>query len=173
MLNDILTLDQQWPSTDQTFHQFRDLYTEFDFHWIMRGFHGAFATGVASQQGTLPFQMPGSVPLFGLAWAPIIETRFLELAISLLDFSPWIPLGTFSILHLTTNQYLLQIRWFLSKKNCVLNDADSSWAPGRTFGLQVSVNVYHGALLSVPQWQCISSFVFYFLLLYFTFLRYS
>ena len=39
--------------TDQTFHQFYDLYTELDLHRIMSGFHGAFATGVASQQGTL------------------------------------------------------------------------------------------------------------------------
>ena len=52
MLNDILTLDQQWP-TNQTFHQFHDLYTELDLHRILSGFHGAFATGVASQQGTL------------------------------------------------------------------------------------------------------------------------
>ena len=40
-------------------------------------------------------------------------------------------------------------------------DADSSWAPGLTSGLQGSVNVNRGALLLVPQWQCISSFVFY------------
>ena len=39
--------------TDQTFHQFHDLYTELDLHRIMSGFHGAFATGVASQHGTL------------------------------------------------------------------------------------------------------------------------
>ena len=39
--------------TDQTFHQFHDLYTELDLHRIMSGFHGAFTTGVASQQGTL------------------------------------------------------------------------------------------------------------------------
>ena len=39
--------------TDQTFHQFHDLYTELVLHRIMSGFHGAFATGVASQQGTL------------------------------------------------------------------------------------------------------------------------
>ena len=39
--------------TDQTFHQFHDLYTELDLHRIMSGFHGAFAKGVASQQGTL------------------------------------------------------------------------------------------------------------------------
>ena len=34
----------------------------------------------------------------GLANAPIVETKFLELTMSLLDFSPRIPLGTFSIL---------------------------------------------------------------------------
>ena len=39
--------------TDQTFHPFHYLYTELDLHRIMSGFHGAFATGVASQQGTL------------------------------------------------------------------------------------------------------------------------
>ena len=37
-------------------------------------------------------------PIVGLACAPIVETRFLELAMSLLDFSPRILHGTFSIL---------------------------------------------------------------------------
>ena len=37
-------------------------------------------------------------PIVGLACAPIVETRCLKLAMSLLDFSPRIPLGTFSIL---------------------------------------------------------------------------
>ena len=32
-----------------------------------------------------------------LLMRPIVETKFLELAMSLLDFSPRIPLGTFSI----------------------------------------------------------------------------
>ena len=40
-------------------------------------------------------------------------------------------------------------------------DADSSRAPGLTSGLQGSVNVHRGVLLLVPQWQCISSVVFY------------
>ena len=40
-------------------------------------------------------------------------------------------------------------------------DADSSRAPGLTSGLQGFVNVHRGALLLVPKWQCISSFVFY------------
>ena len=42
-------------------------------------------------------------------------------------------------------------------------DADSFRAPGLTSGLQGSVNVHRGAYLLVPQWQCISSFVFYIL----------
>ena len=46
----------------------------------------------------LPFRTPGPVPHLGLANAPIVETKFLQLAMSLLDFSPRIPLGTFSIL---------------------------------------------------------------------------
>ena len=37
-------------------------------------------------------------PILGLANAPIVETKFLEVAMSLLDFSPRIPFGTFSIL---------------------------------------------------------------------------
>ena len=40
-------------------------------------------------------------------------------------------------------------------------NADSSWAPGLTSGLQGSANVNRGALLLVPQWRRISSFVFY------------
>ena len=43
-------------------------------------------------------------PFLGLACAEIVESRFLELAMSSLDFSPWIPLGTFSILHYTKGQ---------------------------------------------------------------------
>ena len=46
-------------------------------------------------------------PIVGLACAPIVETRFLELAMSLLDFSPRIPLGlgTFSILLESANKF--------------------------------------------------------------------
>ena len=45
-------------------------------------------------------------PIVGLACASIVETRFLELAMSLLDFSPRIPLGTFSILLYSRKAYL-------------------------------------------------------------------
>ena len=40
-------------------------------------------------------------------------------------------------------------------------DTDYSQAPGLTSGLQRSVNNHCGALLLEPQWRCISSFVFY------------
>ena len=49
-------------------------------------------------------------PFLGLAYAPVVETRFPELALSLLDFSPWIPLGTFSIL------FNYKLRWLKGGK---------------------------------------------------------
>ena len=48
-------------------------------------------------------------PILGLASAPIVETKFLELAMSLLDFSHRIPLGTFSILLLISISNLKEI----------------------------------------------------------------
>ena len=55
-------------------------------------------------------------PILGLANAPIVETKFLELAMSLLDFSPRIPLGTFSILlcdmiERLTNYFCNSLHW--------------------------------------------------------------
>ena len=52
-------------------------------------------------------------------------------------------------------------RAFMAGAASQAGDADSSRAPGLTSGLQGSVNVHRGTLLLVPQWQCISSFVFY------------
>ena len=52
-------------------------------------------------------------------------------------------------------------RAFMASAASQAGDADSPRAPGLTSGLQGSVNVHRGALLLVPQWQCISSFVFY------------
>ena len=50
-------------------------------------------------------------PFLGLVSVPIVETRFFELAMYLLDFSPWIPLSTFSILlyHRMPSAFFLQI----------------------------------------------------------------
>ena len=52
-------------------------------------------------------------PIVGLACAPIVQIRFLELAMSLLDFSPRIPLGTFSILPETSIPYLIRHASFI------------------------------------------------------------
>ena len=57
------------------------------------------------ERGLITFVWSQSIPswvikalVWRLASAPIVETKFIELAMSLLDFSPRIPLGTFSIL---------------------------------------------------------------------------
>ena len=52
-------------------------------------------------------------------------------------------------------------RAFMAGAASQAGDADSSRAHGLTSGLQGSMNVHRGALLLVPQWPCISSFVFY------------
>ena len=52
-------------------------------------------------------------------------------------------------------------RAFMAGAASQAGDADSSRVPGLTSGLQGSVNAHRGALLLVPQWQCISYFVFY------------
>ena len=54
-------------------------------------------------------------------------------------------------------------RAFMAGAASQAGDTDSSRAPGLTSGLQGSVNIHRGDLLLVPQWQCISSFVFYYL----------
>ena len=83
--------------TNQTFHQFHDLDTELDLHrlWVVSIEH-LQRVWLASRE-RLPFGHLVPSPIVGLANAPIVETRFLELAMSLLDFSPRIPLGSLSI----------------------------------------------------------------------------
>ena len=55
-------------------------------------------------------------------------------------------------------------RAFMAGAASQAGDADSSRAPGPTSVIQGSVNVHRGALLLVPQLRCISSFVFYIVL---------
>ena len=50
-------------------------------------------------------------PIVGLTCAPIVETRFLELAMSLLDFSPRTSLGTFLILPLICSLLAFESAW--------------------------------------------------------------
>ena len=51
--------------------------------------------------------------ILGLVYAPIVETSFPELAVSFLDFSPSIPLGTSSILFLFFFTILIQKYYIL------------------------------------------------------------
>ena len=63
--------------TDQTFHQWHELDTKLDLHWILNDFHGSFATGVSCQQGTLTPQDTWSRPLMGgLYIFPLLRQAF-------------------------------------------------------------------------------------------------
>ena len=53
------------------------------------------------------------------------------------------------------------LRYFLLSRLLSRLSDSSKVVINFTSGLQGSVNIHRGALLLVPQWQCISSFVFY------------
>ena len=100
MLNDILILDQQWLPNQSDF-------PPISWHWhqdwpspIMSGFHEAFATGVACQQGTLT--LPDTwfrPPFWDLLMIQLLRPDFPNLHCLYSTFHlEWIPLGTFSIL---------------------------------------------------------------------------
>ena len=77
------------PDFLQTFHKFHNLDTGLDLRRLTSGFHEAFATGAASPAGNVyPSGHLVPFPFWGLAYAPIVETNFTELAVSFLDFSP-------------------------------------------------------------------------------------
>ena len=65
-----------------------------------------------------------------------------------------------SVIQIKLNTFVVS-RAFMAGAASQAGDADSSRAPGFTSDLQGFENVHRGALLLVPQWQCISSFVFY------------
>ena len=93
ILNDILTLDQQWLPNQSAFPPMSWPWYRAWLSpelWVVSMEHLQRAWHASRER--LPCRTPGSVPLFlGVACAPIVETRFLELAMCLLDFSPRIP----------------------------------------------------------------------------------
>ena len=101
MLNDILILDQQWLPDQSDIPPISwpwdRLWPSPNYEWFPWSICNrcGMPAGNAYPSGHL---VPS--PILGLAYAPIVETKFLELAMSLLDFSPRMPLGTFSILPL-------------------------------------------------------------------------
>ena len=76
-------------------------FLEFCFvmlYFLARPFYIHSSRFTVHSRERLHFRTPGSVLILGLANASIFETKFLELAMPLLDFSSRIPLDTFSIL---------------------------------------------------------------------------
>ena len=99
MLNDILTLDQQWLPNQSDFPPMSWPWYRLWPSPIYEWFPWSICNGCGMPAGNAyPSGHLVPSPIFGLANAPIVETKSLELAMSLLDFSPRIPLGTFSIL---------------------------------------------------------------------------
>ena len=115
MLNDSLILDQQWLPNQSDFPPISwplyRLWPSPNYEWfpwiICNGF--GMPAGNAYPSGHL---VPS--PILGLAYAPIVETKFRDLAMSFLDFSPRIPLGTFSILLWNLHSKIL---WLFHSKN--------------------------------------------------------
>ena len=127
--------------TDQTFHKFHDLYTELDLLRIMSGFHGSFATGVASQQGTLtlpdtwfrpPFwdllmlqllrpnssNLPCLYSTFHLEY-PLVLSRFCLMRI---DELPYHSSLFYKLNFVTRRQFFINIGKYPSKMQKVRND---------------------------------------------------
>ena len=76
----------------------------------------AFGISVPSENMFLRDRIPKSC-ICGYRFAPIVETRVPELVVSLLpglDFSPWIPLGTFSILLENERSHIILASLFFS-----------------------------------------------------------
>ena len=114
--------------TDQTFHQFHDLYTELDLHRIMSGFHGAFATGVASQQGTLT--LPDTwfrPPFWDLPMLQLLRPNSSNLPYLYSTFHLEYPLVLSRFCFI--NQLITQLRWQmspLSDINCCVTEPSVS-----------------------------------------------
>ena len=105
MLNDILTLDQQWLSNQSDFPPISwpwyRLWASSNngwFPWSICNGCGMPAEN-AYPSGNLVPPPPPPTPFWDL-----LVLQFLELAMSLFDFSPRIPFGTFSILLTTADQ---------------------------------------------------------------------
>ena len=133
---------------DQTFHQFNNLYTEFDLHRTMSGFHGAFATGVACQQGTLTLLDTWFRPPFWdfllLLLRPdssnlscLYSTFHLEYPLLLSRFC-FVKKRSFQMLFTFTSCCILTTCWVSILVDHRSQRASNAWFDGR-FGLPCSV----------------------------------
>ena len=90
----------------------------------------------------LVVQFPGE----GFDSSVIMPFSWCAVAVTL----PILSVGPHPVSSLHTYTFVVA-RAFMAGAASQAGDADSSWAPGLTSGLQGSVNVHHGALLLVPQ----------------------
>ena len=115
MLNDTLSLDQQWLLNQSDFPPilwpWYRTWPLSNYEWLSWSICNG--CGIPAGKAYPSGHMVPS-PFLGLACVPIVETRFLELAMSLLDFSPRISLGTLSILLLTNFCHFLCF-WLLQE----------------------------------------------------------
>ena len=65
----------------KAFQEFYDLDTGLDLYRIGEWFLGAFATGVAYQQETFSLAQTWFRPVFGLAYPPMVQISFPEVAV--------------------------------------------------------------------------------------------
>ena len=147
MLHDILTLDQQWLPNKSNFPPISwpwyRAWPSPNYEW----FPWSICNGCGMPAGNAyPSGQLVQSPISGLACAPIVETRFLELVISLLDFSPRIPLGTFSIFLQLDIKYLpsvcvVTLNWAIGL------DITGSW-PLKTRRWQ-----FNKRFFSTPNWR--------------------
>ena len=128
MLNDILILDQQWLSNQSDFPPISWPWYRALPSPIMDGFHGAFATGVTCQQGTLTLPDTWFRPLF---W----DLLMLQL---LRPNSSNLPC-LYSTFHL---EYPLVLsRFYLEKASSLTNYGPALDPPLGGFGPKVNTNV--------------------------------
>ena len=110
MLNDILTLDHQWLPNRSDFPPISwpwyRTWPSPNYEW----FPWSICNGCSMPVGNAyPSGHLIPSPFLGIACAPIVETRCIDM--SLLDYSPWIPFGIFSILHCPRKYYFLNSHW--------------------------------------------------------------
>ena len=90
MLNDILTLDQQWLPKQSDFPPISWPDTDFDLHRITSGFHGAFARVWHASRERLPLRTPGSVPFLGACMCSDCWDQFPRLYTDLMTYRSWL-----------------------------------------------------------------------------------
>ena len=117
------------------------------------------------QNITLTLQWKSKSKIYFTIWRDIKLSENVEVCCDIDHNMLWLWHSLYSVgphpvssLHIYT---FVVSRAFMAGVASQAGDADSSRAPDLTSGLQGSMNVHRGALLLVPQWHCISSFVFY------------